>query len=127
MAKKTIKRHAMVGWYDPKQLGKTAVEVLLSTIFGRHADKRIMQALADPGSLTDKCYYEVVGKSDKEYWFDYISDVGDGFNSTYTMAYHITRPTLSLATRNDGAQAEAAKPRHETPRGEMLIFGGDEV
>ena len=116
----------MVGWYDPKQLGKTAVEVLISTIFGRHADKRIMQALADPGSLTEKCYYEVVGKSDQEYWFDYISDVGDGFNSTYTMAYHISRPTLSLATRGR-KDDESANATYETPRGEMLIFGGDEV
>jgi hypothetical protein len=49
----------MVGWYDPIQLGRTAVEVLLSTIFGRHADKRIMQALADPGELHEKRYYEV--------------------------------------------------------------------
>lgn len=121
-----IKRHNMVGWYDPGQLGKTGVRVLVSTIFGRNADKRIMQALADPGGLTKKCYYEVVGRSDKEFWFDYIADVGDGFASTYTMAYHLTGPTLSLSTRSEVKDGET-RETYETPRGEMLIFGGDEV
>ena len=125
--KREISRQKMVGWYDPGQLGKTAVEVLISTIFGRHADKRVMQALADPGSLTEKCYYEVVGKSDKEFWFDYISDVGDGFDSTYTMAYHLTRPILPLARKKKAADQENTIITHDTPRGEMLIFGGDEV
>ena len=125
--KREINRQKMVGWYDPKHLGKTAVEVLISTIFGRHADKRVMQALADPGGLTEKCYYEVVGRSDKEFWFDYISDVGDGFDSTYTMAYHMTRPVLPLAQRKNESDRESMMSTHETQRGEMLIFGGDEV
>ena len=119
-----IKKNNMVGWYDPCQLGRTGVQVLISTIFGRNADKRIMQALADPGSLTKKSYYEVVGKLDTEFWFDYIADVGDGFASTYTMAYYLSRPTLPLATRSKTGEPAGT---YETPRGEMLIFGGDEV
>src|SRR4030095_14761046 len=106
---KISKRHKMVGWYDPIQLGRTAVEVLLSTIFGRHADKRIMQALADPGELHEKRYYEVGDKTPGDFWFDYISDVGDGFDSTYSMAYHLTRPELILASKPDGPEGTDSK------------------
>ena len=38
-------RLPMVGWYDPGQLVRTAVDVLVSTIFGRHADHRVLDAL----------------------------------------------------------------------------------
>ena len=109
-----MKRSNMVGWYNPIQLGNTAIDVVISTIFGRNADKRIMQALSDTGDLQKKCYYEVVDKAGKEFWFDYISDVGDGFDSTYTMAYYLTRPTLKF-------------PTADTSRGELLVLGGDEV
>ena len=40
-------RTKMVGWYDPDQLARTAGEVIVSTIFGRHADHRLIEALAD--------------------------------------------------------------------------------
>lgn len=122
-----IKHAKMVGWYDPVQLGKTALQVLISTIFGRHADKRIMQALSSTGDLQKKCYYEVVCSSNREFWFDYISDVGDGFDATYTMAYHLTRPTLSLETHKKLDEKENESKPYETKRGELLVFGGDEV
>ena len=43
----------MVGWYDPRQLARTAVEVAVSTIFGRHADYRITEALVPPDENDD--------------------------------------------------------------------------
>lgn len=114
----TVTRHKMVGWYNPRQLGKTAYEVAISTIFGRHADRRILQSLTDTGSLRKKIYYELRSENDN-FWFDYVSDVGDGFDSTYTVAYHLSQPALEL-TSNEGIQ-------HSTNRGELLVFGGDEV
>jgi len=54
-------------------------------------------------------------------WLDYISDVGDGFDSTYTMAYHLARPNLDVATLDE------SKNIYSTKQGEILIFGGDEV
>lgn len=132
-AKKIVKAK-MVGWYDPGQLARTAVQVLISTIFGRHADRRLFESLsnkhgsaapppvpteikgaaAQSVSPVDKPYYDASAMTGDEFWFDYIADVGDGFNSTYTMAYHVSESTLQL----DG---------EETKRGEILIFGGDEV
>ena len=30
-----------------------------------------------------------------EPWIDYVADMGDGWNSTYSVAYHLSQPTLS--------------------------------
>ncbi|MGH9947940.1 MAG: metallophosphoesterase [Pyrinomonadaceae bacterium] len=115
------KRHKMVGWYDPFQLARTGYEVFVSTMFGKHADKRIIQAILDAGSGNERLYHEIKEQEGKDFWFDYVSDVGDGFNSTYTVAYHLTEPDLNLVTGEKDAQT------HPTKRGELLIFGGDEV
>lgn len=114
------KRHKMVGWYDPFQLARTGYEVIVSAMFGKHADKRVIQAIADTGNLKERIYHEIKGKDNEEYWFDYVSDVGDGFDSTYTVAYHLSRPDLKLAAGKNAVN-------HLTKRGELLIFGGDEV
>src|SRR6185436_15005925 len=42
---KVIDPADMVGWYDPGQLMRTGVEVFFSTLFGRHSDFRLMEAL----------------------------------------------------------------------------------
>lgn len=124
MKKRTPKEIAqlpIVGWYDPGQLRRTAVQVAISTILGQHADRRILQVLADTGDLKKRYYYEVEGRDNQEFWFDYISDVGDGFDPTYTMALHLTNDTLNLAERNESG------PVYPTKRGELVVFGGDEV
>jgi len=43
---KPVKRLPMVGWYDPRQLARTGVEVAVSTIFDRHSDHRFVEAIA---------------------------------------------------------------------------------
>src|SRR5207253_2712653 len=54
-----------------------------------------------------------------EIWFDYVADTGDGWNSTYAIAYHLTQPSLDLNAH--------APEDGKTKRGEILIFGGDQV
>ncbi len=120
-APKEVSKLPMVGWYDPGQLRRTGVQVAISTIFGQHADRRILQALADNGSIKKRYYYEVQGGADQEFWFDYISDVGDGFDPTYTMALNLTREQLDVAERVPDS------PIHSTKMGKFVVFGGDEV
>ena len=57
-------------------------------------------------------------------WLDYVGDVGDGWNSTYAIAYYLaeTGRTYTYTDRNTGHTHQA-----ETKRGDLLIFGGDEV
>jgi hypothetical protein len=132
-----VKRLPMVGWYDPRQLAKTGIEVAISTIFGRHSDHRLVEAMAagaQQGSYFDyTCYYEDNGKDinrpkpespRSSIWIDYVGDVGDGWNSTYAVAYNLAQPQSTL-TYTDSKTNK--KYQYQTKRGEVMIFGGDEV
>ncbi|MGZ9243048.1 MAG: metallophosphoesterase [Candidatus Binatia bacterium] len=129
------KRLPMVGWYDPRRLAQTAVEVAISTIFGRHSDHRLIEAMAfgDDKKFYDyTCYYKDDGQQVCEpdisrprnsIWIDYVADVGDGWNSTYTIAYCIAGQSQSFSHTDRQKTCKTTK----THRGDILIFGGDEV
>ena len=53
------------------------------------------------------------------FWIDYISDTGDRWDSTYTVAYYTAQDELTLALDENCTL--------RTERGHILIFGGDEV
>jgi hypothetical protein len=105
----------MVGWYDPPQLIRTGVLVLVSQQFALHADNREVQALAMPhAEPTD--YADHVAAAD-DLWIDFVADCGDGWNSTYAVASEVAKDSLSV-TLPDGEEVE-------TRRGKILVFGGD--
>lgn len=127
----------MVEWYSPAQLIRTATETFISSILGRHADRRALEAANKEARFYDfsfetytprerepikrEAYAKDVVKADpdaREFWIDYVSDLGDGFNSTYAVAYELSQPEISLPI--DG-KTESLR------RGDLLIFGGDEV
>ena len=112
-------RQSMVGWFDPAPLIATGFNVLISTLFGRHSDYRLLEALAAGGSDEVFDYSKTGDDVRKDIWIDYIADTGDGWNSTYALAYWCTRPKLALATRGG--------TRVETSAGDILVFGGDQV
>jgi hypothetical protein len=126
-----MKQEKMVGWYDPGQLAQTGAQVVVSTLFGENADFRLVEALAANPADTfyDHSVLWRVG-SDKteapdpqqprsEIWIDYVGDLGDGWNSTYAVAHQLAQPELTLP--------DSAGRRHRMPRGDLLIFGGDQV
>ena len=100
----------MVRWLDPVQLADTAQKAILSQLFATYADQREVQVALAP----DVEYFDYSEAEGDEFWFDYIADVGDGFDSTYGMAYLLAEPELKL----DNTQ---------TRRGTFVILGGDEV
>jgi hypothetical protein len=105
-------RSKMVGWYDPRQLARTALETTLSSLFGQRADYRLIEALREPAPLPhDYAEHDAI-------WIDYVSDVGDGFNSTYSVARVLARESLP-ESGDPGAAA--------LHRGRVLVMGGDEV
>ena len=129
------RRMPMVGWYDPRQLFKTGIEVAISTVFGRHSDFRIVEAISSgPPLVYDYTFHyrddlKDVCEPDRtrrraSIWIDYVGDVGDGWNSTYAVAYHMALPEHALKYKDPetGAAREAA-----TSRGDLLVFGGDQV
>jgi hypothetical protein len=122
----------MVGWYDPSQLAQTGVKVAVSTVFGRNADFRLIEALEK--RVDGPPYYDHTavwvdgpdlgehpdpGQPRAEIWIDYVADTGDGWNSTYAIASVLAQSTLVV-------QAEGGPPQ-VTRRGDLLVFGGDEV
>jgi len=50
----------MVGWFDPLRLFKVAVQVVLSSIFGKYANKRENQAAQNRLSQTSKFQKEPI-------------------------------------------------------------------
>ena len=137
---RAVSRRRMVGWYDPPLLFRAESEVIISTLFSGHSDYRLLEALASVSNETYDYtgYYredengkyvtdeqgQYVKDENKpardEIWIDYVADIGDGWNSTYAVAYWLALPGLKLKTA--GGQAE-----YETERGSLLVFGGDEV
>src|SRR4029079_16214283 len=83
-------RARMTGWFDPGQLLRTGVRVTVSRLFGQNADRRILDALAH--RQIDICDYS----SWDELWLDYVSDTGDGWNSTYAVAHAVAQPALTV-------------------------------
>jgi 3',5'-cyclic AMP phosphodiesterase CpdA len=101
-------KRKMVDWLAPGQLARTGLKAVMSGLFGAYADKReVMAALhqdLDEHDYSDR----------KEIWIDYVADLGDGFDATYTMASLISAERLTVGGE-------------ETRRGEILVFGGDQV
>ncbi len=96
-----------VAWRSPLQLAATGVRVAFAAQFGAYLDKRELQ-----NAFPTKVHDDHV--NDEELWLDYIADLGDGFNPTYTMAYLL-------------AQEQIEAGGETLPRGRVLVLGGDSV
>jgi len=98
-----------VRWLSPSALLRTGVMATLAHTFGQYADRREMQQ----GQLFEQSYFQHSG--DGDFWFDYVSDIGDGFNATYSVA-SLLAGDVALP---DGGET--------LRRGQVLIMGGDQV
>lgn len=95
-----------VRWLDPGILISTGAQSLMASIFGSYSDKRELQ-----GTLPAAVH--AVGGD--ELWFDFVADLGDGFDATYSVA------SLLAASELRVGETEVL------PRGRMLVMGGDQV
>lgn len=101
----------MVDWLGPLQLADTGFKAVVAATFGSYADKREVEVAVSP---FDGVEYLDLSNTQNEVWFDYIADLGDGFNPSYAMAYLMAKETLTVDD-------------HQLPRGEVVILGGDQV
>ena len=99
----------MVRWLGPRGLSATAMQVLLSTIFGAYSDKRDIQAALKQPAESDFSATDSM-------WFDFLADTGDGFNPTFTTASLVAADEIVLD--HDGETIV-------TERGPLLLLGGD--
>jgi hypothetical protein len=100
-----------VRWLSPRTLLDTSMRFGLARVFGGYVDKReIIGNRAQP-------VYDHSGA--EELWIDYVADIGDGFNATYSIAYLMAQDELEVPDGDGGAL--------RLPRGSVLVMGGDEV
>ena len=59
---------------------------------------------------------------DTGFWFDFMSDCGDGFNSSYQVARCLAQPYLTVNTHSAGSKRRTTRT---LPRGKVLVLGGD--
>ena len=96
------KQAKMVGWYNADVLAQSAWMMTVANLFGRHSDSRLIEALSNQPQGVFRFETDA---PDGEFWFDFVSDVGDGFNPTYTVArgiaagvaHEVAAPVLSGA------------------------------
>lgn len=115
----TNDKKKMAAWYDPRLLVGTGLRAAISGLFGHFADKREAIAASnaiEPVPADGEFDYAATHPAGADFWFDYLADTGDGWNSTYAMA------RLAAADRLRPAGADA-----DLPRGRLLILGGDQV
>jgi hypothetical protein len=110
-----MQRAKMTGWFDPAVMTRTAVMLATANIFGRHSDTRLIEALGNQPQST----FDYSQDDAQEFWLDYTADLGDGWNSTHTIAQAIANESLALTDATGSAV--------HTRAGRVLIFGGDEV
>ncbi|GHJ57046.1 hypothetical protein Nm8I071_63530 [Nonomuraea sp. TT08I-71] len=96
-----------VPWLAPLLLISTGLRTLLAILFGAYLDKRELQ-----NAFGDDTFRQV--GPDGGLWLDYVADLGDGFDATYSVAYLLAQPELEV----DG---------HRLPRAQTLVMGGDQV
>jgi hypothetical protein len=108
-----------VRWLLDRQLLVNLREILLYSAFGTRIDPRNWMAGLEV-DLTD----DFTGE---EFWFDYLSDTGDGMTATYSIAYLAYSDLwASSAVKNgDVAFESGGKATHRLPRGAFLLIGGD--
>jgi hypothetical protein len=104
----------MVGWFNPSKILKTGVETVISTVFGKHADRRLLEPFTLHANQIYDYSQDESGKPRRELTLDYVADTGDGWNATYAVLYWMSRATLAFDGRS-------------TQRGEILVMGGDQV
>jgi hypothetical protein len=100
----------MVQWLGPTGLLVTGLDVVLSGVFGRYADKRELE-----GAITREAPLRYRDPGDL--WIDYISDSGDGWASTYAVAW------LACQDHDVTQDGETVTTRP----GHVLVLGGDQV
>jgi hypothetical protein len=108
----------MTSWFNPKLLLQLLGRVITADVFGQYADRRLIEAALDTTETNlakrDDISGTMVPDGEGAVWIDFVADLGDGFDSTYAVAYLLAQPNLQFGDLT-------------LPRGSALIMGGDEV
>jgi hypothetical protein len=119
---KKYEQATMVSWFHPKMLLQAGVKLVVASLFGNYADRREMQAALDQKhdekESDGNCEVEYDYGEEKDFWFDFVGDIGDGFNSTYSVARTVAKPLVVTVGQEKERILE---------QGRLLILGGDQI
>lgn len=116
----TIKpREEMVRWFDLREM----VEMGVSTLRAKASLKEI-EGRPPSWSPDLEPTLSISAAPDEEFWFDYVADMGDGFDGTAPVAWLVGRDELEVP---DDHFSEFPTPPTSMPHADLLVFGGDEV
>lgn len=110
-------REKMVRWLRLKEMWRNGPAMLAA---GR--DWRTLTAGHESEDVQPAAVFEA--KENEDFWFDYASDMGDAFDGTAPVAWLMGRKEIELP--KDPTNVLPPPPAF-LPRGELLVFGGDEV
>lgn len=119
-----------VAWLLGKQLLGGIKGMLLYTAYGEKLDPRDWMTAKE---------ISFDAEGEVEFWFDYLSDAGDGSKAMYSIAYlalssvwtKLDKNTLALPADEDQQEVITLKKegdddyKYELPRGRFLFIGGD--
>jgi hypothetical protein len=99
-----------VQWFDPGVLATAGLEVVFSIFQNRNLDRReefvgTRLGVLAPGAVD-------LSRHDDEFWFDFLSDTGDGGDATYSVLSTMLAPQVE----------HRGQP---LPRGNLIVLGGD--
>lgn len=104
-------------WLSPPELVRTGIKALAAQVFLGFMDNREMQSIF-PQRAMDLAEFP---PQEQGRWIDFIADLGDGFDATYTMAWALAQPELQVQA------AQPGQPPVRLPKSQLLVMGGDEV
>lgn len=125
------KRH-MTRWYEPLAMFRLLLRIWSTRQLTAQRD----QAKDQPSAVFD----HGDTPEDEDYWFDYVADLGDAFDPTMCVAWHLGRigmarddidPRTRLDPEFGAPNLLPGLPETELPeflpRGRLLLMGGDQV
>jgi hypothetical protein len=90
----------MTSWFKPILLSKLLLSVIISETFGQYADRRLVHAALDKqpvdASRAETDVMAELKNSSGDVWIDFVADLGDGFDATYSIAYLLAQPELKV-------------------------------
>ncbi|MGI9387197.1 MAG: hypothetical protein ACR2OX_07175, partial [Methyloligellaceae bacterium] len=128
----------MVKWFTPQLLVGAAFNSIIAKLFGQYADQRMTQHLSDPipddpderNKFLGRYDYSGEEQGNEPFWADFVADLGDGFESTYAVAYMLAASHFNGASSPGGGGLHGSDELASIPdlrSGRIVIMGGDEV
>ncbi len=106
-----------VAWYNPFVLYRSIKEMLSTNDQIRNLDRREMYS-------PEFTLIQVAEDTrDGDFWWDFVSDTGDGGNATFTVAREMQKAFLTPKVCSDLKLKDPLPERF--PTGELLVLGGD--